>query len=110
MWQAAAMTPLALSVILALAGPPQEAGSAPSPAHPLDDVVVEAPPAEEGQVVLNCRVGPDGRMENCRVESEQPPGRGFAEAALRGARDARIRQPAGAGGRVTFTVRFRLDD
>ncbi|OGN42929.1 MAG: hypothetical protein A2623_09075 [Caulobacterales bacterium RIFCSPHIGHO2_01_FULL_70_19] len=109
MWQAFAMIPSALSVILALTGSSQEAAP-PPPAHPLDEVVVEAPPAEEGQVVLNCRVGPDGRMENCRVESEQPPGRGFAEAALRGARDARIRQPAGAGGRVTFTVRFRLDD
>ncbi len=81
-----------------------------SAAHPLDDVVVEAPPAEEGQVVLSCLVGPGGRMENCRVESEEPPGRGFAAAALRSARDARIRQPSAAGGRVTFTVRFRLDD
>ncbi|SFS90445.1 TonB family protein [Brevundimonas viscosa] len=104
---------LPLSVLVAMTDPLQEPTPAPPPpAHRLDEVVVEAPPANEGEVVLSCAVRRSGQMEDCRVESETPPGRRFGEAALRSARQARIaRGDRHAGGeRVTFTVRFRLAD
>lgn len=84
----------------------------PGPPTNLPDVVSEAPPApEEGRVTLSCRVQPSGAMTDCRVVSETPEGAGFAEAALAGARRARLAprgaRSAGSGDRVNFTVRFQ---
>lgn len=37
----------------------------------------------EGRAVLECRVSVAGRLKDCRVYTETPPGAGFGEAALR---------------------------
>ncbi len=106
------MPSLVLAVVLVSAASLQEApASGGPPPHPLEEVVVEAPPVTEGRVALNCAVQRSGRLDDCQVVSEAPPGRGFAEAALRNARNARIdRGGRPAGARVNFTVRYRLDD
>ena len=66
----------------------------------------------EGVVILDCQVQADGRISDCSVVSETPPGMGFAEAAIRATRRARLnrREVARAvDGRVRFTTRFRLE-
>ena len=96
--------PMTLLVLIA----PQEG---PPPAHPLEEVVVEAAPPAEGEVALNCEVVRGGRLADCRVVSEEPAGYGMAEAALRSARNARLSaRRTQEGKRVDFTIRFRLDD
>ena len=37
----------------------------------------------QGRVVLACEIAVTGLAENCRAQSESPPGFGFAEAAIR---------------------------
>lgn len=44
-----------------------------------------------GFVTVSCVATPDGRTEDCIVESEQPEGGGFAEAVLKAARGGRLR-------------------
>lgn len=66
----------------------------------------------KGHASINCRVGADGRLSDCRVVSETPPGRGFGQAALRMAGRIRInpRTRSGrptAGARVTIPIPFR---
>ncbi|NBW10748.1 MAG: TonB family protein [Caulobacteraceae bacterium] len=65
-----------------------------------------------GRVVLTCIVRTDGRLRDCHVDSEDPAGLGFAEAAVAGAADARL-SPRTENGvpaeeRVTFPVSFRF--
>ena len=53
-----------------------------------DDMARAAPEAAmrrgiDGATVLLCLVGADGRYSACRVESETPPGLGFAAGALK---------------------------
>lgn len=69
----------------------------------------------EGQVRLLCNVDPGaGTLSGCRPVSETPAGLGFGDAAIAGARRARLASappPEGAeGGSVGFTLRFRLSD
>ena len=68
---------------------------------------------EEGSVTLDCQVQANGSVSDCNVVSEDPSGMGFAQAAIRGTRSARLtpRQVDGVatGGRVRFTTRFRLE-
>lgn len=64
-----------------------------------------------GSAVLSCLAWADGRLTDCVVESEHPHDGGFGEAALRGARRARVALPGDAGPgphRVGFYVNFRL--
>ena len=67
---------------------------------------------ERGRVSLDCLVNPNGSMTDCRVISEDPTGAGFGQAALAGARRARVspREVDGAavGARVTFNMTFVL--
>jgi hypothetical protein len=80
-------------------GPPAGAAEAPP---------AEAPPAE-ATVMLDCLSDGRGRMSDCRIVSENPPGHGFGEAALAGASRARLAPRTSrirATGRVRFTVRF----
>lgn len=44
-----------------------------------------------GFVTVSCMTLPDGRLEECVLESEQPEGGGFGEAVLRAARNGRLR-------------------
>lgn len=69
---------------------------------------------EYGRVRLECVVSVENRLTQCKVLVEDPPGAGFAEAALAGTLNAiveartvdGVRTPA----RVTFNVDFRLED
>lgn len=36
-----------------------------------------------GRVVIRCRVNAEGRLERCEIASEDPPGHGFREAAMK---------------------------
>jgi TonB family protein len=65
-----------------------------------------------GRVVLTCMVKTDGRLRDCHVDSEDPAGLDFAEAALAGAAYARF-SPRTEDGvpaeeRVTFPVSFHI--
>lgn len=63
----------------------------------------------EGQVVLDCLVGTDGRLA-CSVVSETPPNWGFAAAAIRISNDYRMvpamRDGAAVEGRYRMRVPF----
>lgn len=94
------------------------AGDAPAPsATPVEDVEVVGT-VRYGTVVLECEVRTNGSVANCVIVSEAPAGRGFGEAALQGARRARlssqqragVRTRSGGPGRVRFTTRFTLQD
>lgn len=67
---------------------------------------------EEGVVVLRCETLATGEFGACEALSENPPGAGFAEAALAAMRQARVRPHSIDGfetdSDVTFTVRFRM--
>lgn len=86
----------------------------PLPESALPDVVIERETPGEGRVTLNCAVRPGGELTDCRVVSETPRGAGLGRMALQGARRARVAaRPAdseAADPRVTFTMRFQLDD
>lgn len=67
---------------------------------------------QEALVRLSCLVAADGRI-SCTVTSEDPPGWGFGEAALRISRHFRMAPAtrdgvATSGGRVTVPIRFNL--
>jgi protein TonB len=55
-------------------------------------------------------VNPNGSMTDCRIVAEDPDNAGFGQAALTGARRARVspREVNGAavGARVTFNMTF----
>lgn len=69
---------------------------------------------EQATVIVECVLQSGGRMSDCLVVSEQPPGLGFGEAALAGARQSRINLSdtprARAGEKVRFSFRFRLEE
>lgn len=49
-----------------------------------------------GFAMLSCMALPDGRLDDCLVESEFPVDGGFGKQALRGARDARLKASDGS--------------
>lgn len=70
-------------------------------------------------VELECEVQLNGRLRNCVVLSETPPGQGLGRTALEGARRARVAPrsasdtPDAGDGRppkIRFTTRFQLQD
>lgn len=81
----------------------------PTPYYPDSDRAIQA---REGRVFLNCIVGDDFHLRDCRVESETPTGAGFAASAIRSAMSAEIEptdNPDTVRGRVVrFPVTFRL--
>ena len=68
----------------------------------------------EGSARLSCYVQADGRMADCRIESESTPGVGFGPSALASMRGARLKpgsappRPDGSPPLVSFMIRFRL--
>jgi len=69
---------------------------------------------EFGRARLECVVSVESRLTDCRILLEDPPGAGFAAAALAGVPSA-IVEPRTVDGvpvpaRVTFNVDFRLED
>jgi hypothetical protein len=62
-----------------------------------------------GEVVVSCTADPEGRLEDCVAESENPPGFDFARETLVSTRIARLDTRAEGfvpGGQVRFTARF----
>ncbi|HST91442.1 MAG TPA: hypothetical protein VLJ13_04515, partial [Brevundimonas sp.] len=78
-----------LAMLACLAGSGQEASSGQRPVTTLSTVEVTAP-VREAAVTLECVVRSSGRLSDCVVLSETPPGQGFGAAALAGARTARL--------------------
>ena len=65
----------------------------------------------EGSALLSCTMTPDRGLKACSLLSEQPPGYGFGEAALRMAPLVKIRDAAdkaSAGRIVRVPIRFKL--
>lgn len=64
-----------------------------------------------GLVVLQCRVEDGLRVDHCVAIHENPPGHGFAEAAIRLKDGVIVRsQPVTVGDTVYFSVPFCFDD
>tara|TARA_R110002167_G_scaffold67405_4_gene190529 strand:+ start:761 stop:1585 length:825 start_codon:yes stop_codon:yes gene_type:complete len=67
-----------------------------------------------GFAVLTCLTNPDGTLRSCVIEAEYPQGGHFGEAALSGARRARLGVSGDSGSPVpprlvSFRVNFALD-
>ena len=64
--------------------------------------------------MLECGVSRTGRLINCVVLSETPPGRGLGTAAIEAARESRVSrrtlEHAKPGAKVRFALRFPLQD
>lgn len=75
-----------------------------------------APEHESDQfavVRVECTIQSGGWLSDCRVLSEDPPGMGFAEAALTAARRSRVPghvDGGQSGAKVQWNVRFRPDE
>ncbi|MFC5372944.1 hypothetical protein ACFPIF_10290 [Brevundimonas faecalis] len=67
------------------------------------------PTDRDGSVVVNCAVGEDRGLTDCRVVSETPEGRGYGAMALAiaGKPGARLNGTAKPGQRVQFALRIR---
>jgi hypothetical protein len=70
--------------------------------------------ANTGSANLSCLVRPDGRLHDCVVETERPAGAGFGQAAIDGARRARLgpapddSAPVAPDAMVSFRTNFYL--
>lgn len=62
----------------------------------------------QGSVVLTCITGEEGRLSDCRAESESPLGVGFGREAVKAANVARLNSDMPAGVVVEFEIRFFL--
>jgi TonB family protein len=58
------------------------------------------------RVTISCVVQSQGRLDDCVIVSEDPPGYGFGASALSAARQARLAEDARPGARITYTTRF----
>lgn len=68
----------------------------------------------EGQARLLCQIRANGRLHNCEIESEAPPGNGFGKAVMDAVPHGLLKatdpsQPIEAGRFISFMTRFRLD-
>lgn len=67
-----------------------------------------------GRAVVDCLVGPDGRLSDCRVSGEDPAGQGFGEAAVKLAGYMKVApwtldgRPS-AGGRIKMPIRLNAE-
>ena len=64
-----------------------------------------------GRIVLMCQAAANGRLAGCRIESEEPMGKGFGAAALSVARKFQMAPTAAdgtsvAGGTVRIPIMF----
>ncbi|NBW09776.1 MAG: TonB family protein [Caulobacteraceae bacterium] len=64
--------------------------------------------ADQGRVSLACVVETDGNTRDCTVESEEPAGVGFGQAALDAAPGFRFTPASRNGSVVVETIRFNL--
>jgi hypothetical protein len=80
----------------------------PEPRYP------DGPTFERGFVTISCLNRPDGRLQNCIIESEYPAGGGFGRAALNGIERGSIRVVGAPDAPVPrrmilFNTNFRLE-
>jgi hypothetical protein len=76
--------------------------------HPAPDFPEEgfSAPGGKGRVTLTCVVQSNRGLGDCVILEEDPPGHGFAAAAIRAARRARLTDESRPGAQVTYTTRF----
>ncbi len=72
-------------------------------------------PGANGVAVMECMVGRDGRLNDCRILSETPEGRGLGEATLALAARFNMRETTRnglptVGSRVRIPIQWRLDE
>jgi len=77
----------------AAAAEPAAAAAPPAPAcgSPIYDARHGCKVLESGSAKLQCMVMPDGALQSCKVVEEDPPGKGFGEAALASAANAKVK-------------------
>lgn len=70
-----------------------------------------APTARDAFVTVNCAVGEDQKLTDCRIANEQPAGSGFGATAISAAMGQKVRARNGAppGERIDVTLAFRKD-
>lgn len=65
------------------------------------------PTDRDGAATINCAIGEDRKLTDCRVVSETPEGMGYGSQALASAANARVSDAQLAGTRADFGFRFR---
>jgi hypothetical protein len=70
---------------------PAAAAPAPSCGSPIYDPKHDCRVIATGSAKLQCTVMADGSLQSCSVLSEDPPGKGFGDAALLMAKTAKVR-------------------
>ena len=92
---------------------PAAAPPAPSCGSPIYDPKHDCRVMATGSAKLQCLVMADGSLQSCKVVSEDPPGKGFAEAALQTAEHQKVKpdpnRPA-AGLLATIPFNFKPDE
>lgn len=92
------------------ASSPADAAPAPTCGSPIFDPAHHCRVREDGLVKLQCKALRDGSLTACTVLSEDPPGKGFGDAALDSATRARIpaddNRPVD-GATVVVPIRFK---
>jgi len=63
------------------------------------------PPVAGGKATIRCVVAQHRKLDNCIVVSEEPPGAGFGEMALRMSKEMRFDGPV--GGTLTIPIAFK---
>ena len=65
----------------------------------------------QGRAVIHCAIKADGRLDDCVVLEEDPPGLGFGREGLRAARRARATpSPTGTEGETTFPLLWWISE
>jgi hypothetical protein len=88
---------LLAATLLSSAAPDSSGASAAAPAEapcggsPIYDPKHDCRVIATGSAKLQCMVMADGSLQSCSVISEDPPGKGFGQAALISAQTAKVR-------------------
>jgi len=92
---------------------PAAAPPAPSCGSPIYDPKHDCRVIATGSAKLQCLVMQDGSLQSCKVVSEDPAGKGFAEAALNLATHQKVKPDANrpaAGLLATIPFNFKPDE
>ena len=65
------------------------------------------PTDRDGAATINCAIGEDRKLTDCRIVSESPEGMGYGSQALAAVANTRISDTQLAGTRADFGFRFR---
>jgi hypothetical protein len=92
---------------------PAAAPPAPACGSPIYDAKHGCKVLESGSAKLQCLVMADGSLMSCKVVSEDPPGKGFGEAALHMAMTQKVKADANrpaTGLLATIPFNFKADE